>query len=288
MRFTAIQTGKADLGVIPIENSIAGRVADIHHLLPHVQPAHHRRALPADPFQPDGAARARRSRPSRRCRATSTRSASAANSSASITTRRSSRPTPPAPRARSPRTPNDLARAALAPKLAARIYGLKVLAENCADEEHNTTRFVILSKKKQIAEAEQRPGDDDLRVPRPQPARRALQGDGRLCDERREHDQARKLHARAATSSPTHVLRRHRRPPGRSRPVQLALEELKFFSRELRVLGVYPAHPFRSSFKEAKDRFSALPGGPSHRSAARDRPPGSACKKKAAAAAQVH
>ena len=33
----AIQTGKAELGMIPIENSIAGRVADIHHLLPHAK-----------------------------------------------------------------------------------------------------------------------------------------------------------------------------------------------------------------------------------------------------------
>src|SRR3954452_13402048 len=31
----AISTGEAELGMIPIENSIAGRVADIHHLLPH-------------------------------------------------------------------------------------------------------------------------------------------------------------------------------------------------------------------------------------------------------------
>ena len=31
----AIASGEADLGMIPIENSVAGRVADIHHLLPH-------------------------------------------------------------------------------------------------------------------------------------------------------------------------------------------------------------------------------------------------------------
>src|ERR1700755_2534939 len=30
----AITSGEADLGMIPIENSLAGRVADIHHLLP--------------------------------------------------------------------------------------------------------------------------------------------------------------------------------------------------------------------------------------------------------------
>src|SRR6185295_19995343 len=41
----------------------------------------------------------------------------------------------------------DVTRAALAPKLAAKIYGLKVLAENVQDEDHNTTRFVILSRK---------------------------------------------------------------------------------------------------------------------------------------------
>ena len=33
--FTSLTAGEADLGMIPIENSIAGRVADIHHLLPH-------------------------------------------------------------------------------------------------------------------------------------------------------------------------------------------------------------------------------------------------------------
>jgi prephenate dehydratase len=31
------------------------------------------------------------------------------------------------------------------------------------------------------------------------------------------------------------------------------MEELQFFSREFKILGVYPAHPFRSSFKEKKD-----------------------------------
>ncbi len=31
---TAVQDGAAALGMIPIENSIAGRVADIHHMLP--------------------------------------------------------------------------------------------------------------------------------------------------------------------------------------------------------------------------------------------------------------
>src|SRR3984885_9949993 len=51
----AISSGEADLGMIPIENSIAGRVADIHHLLPHANlhivgewflPVHHQLMAP--------------------------------------------------------------------------------------------------------------------------------------------------------------------------------------------------------------------------------------------------
>jgi prephenate dehydratase len=37
------------------------------------------------------------------------------------------------------------------------------------------------------------------------------------------------------------------------RSLVFALEELAFFSKELTVLGVYPAHPFRETFKEEKD-----------------------------------
>jgi prephenate dehydratase len=37
------------------------------------------------------------------------------------------------------------------------------------------------------------------------------------------------------------------------RNLAFALEELKFFSRELRIVGVYPAHPFRATFSEQQD-----------------------------------
>src|SRR3982074_817089 len=51
----AIASGEADLGMIPIENSVAGRVADIHHLLPQsglfivggwFEPVHHQLMAP--------------------------------------------------------------------------------------------------------------------------------------------------------------------------------------------------------------------------------------------------
>src|SRR3712207_9305204 len=40
----------------------------------------------------------------------------------------------------------DPTQASLAPRLAAEVYGLKILAEDVEDEAHNTTRFIILSK----------------------------------------------------------------------------------------------------------------------------------------------
>ena len=36
-------------------------------------------------------------------------------------------------------------------------------------------------------------------------------------------------------------------------PLERALEELEFFSREFHILGVFPAHPFRDTFKETRD-----------------------------------
>ena len=82
--FQAVDTGEAELAMIPIENSVAGRVADIHHLLPtselsiigeHFLPVHH---------QLLGVLRREASRTWRWCRATCRRSGSAAGSSAQL------------------------------------------------------------------------------------------------------------------------------------------------------------------------------------------------------------
>ncbi len=57
----------------------------------------------------------------------------------------------------------------------------------------------------------------DFCFPGAQPARRALQGDGRLCHQRRQHDQAGKLHGRRQFLR-HRVLRRRRRPSRRQEP----------------------------------------------------------------------
>lgn len=145
----AIQNGKADLGMIPIENSIAGRVADIHHLLPHANLhiiGEHFLPIRFNLMAPKGATlKSIKTIESHihalgQCRRFIRKHGYKAVIAADT-----------AGAARHISQTTDITRGALAPRLAAKIYGLKVLAENVADEEHNTTRFVILSKKKKHA-----------------------------------------------------------------------------------------------------------------------------------------
>ena len=143
--FAAVESGEADLAMIPIDNSIAGRVADIHHFLPHSHAAHRRRALPADPVQPDGGARAP---PSTTIRTVHSHVHALGQCRKVI---REHGLTPvisgdTAGAAREVAEAGDPTQAAISPPLAAEIYGLEILADDVEDEEHNTTRFVVLSR----------------------------------------------------------------------------------------------------------------------------------------------
>ena len=143
--FQAAATGEAALAMIPVENSIAGRVADIHHLLPTSPLQIIGRALHADPVPADGPARRRSWKTSRPPTATSWASASAGTSCArGASSQRTSSDTAGA--AREVRELGDPTQAAIAPRLAAEVYGLDILAENIEDAAHNTTRFVIMSR----------------------------------------------------------------------------------------------------------------------------------------------
>ena len=81
---------------------------------------------------------------------------------------------------------------------------------------HSTTRFIVLSREKKWAAHGNGKVDHHLRVPGAQRAGRALQGDGRLRHQRRQHDQARELHGRRQFLRHA-VLCRRRRPSRRSR-----------------------------------------------------------------------
>jgi prephenate dehydratase len=141
----------------------------------------------------------------------------------------------------------DPTRASLAPRLAADIYGLKILAEDVEDETHNTTRFIILS------------GEPHWAAPRggslvtsfvfmvrnlPAALYKALGGfatNGINMTKLESY----MLEGRFLATQFYAEVDGHPEDP----PLKRALEELEFFSRELHILGVYPAHPFRETMK---------------------------------------
>jgi prephenate dehydratase len=146
---------------------------------------------------------------------------------------------------------SDVTRGALAPKLAAQIYGLDVLAENVEDEDHNTTRFVILSRDGKEAPRGNGPVVTTFvfRVRNlPAALYKALGGfatNGVNMTKLESYMIEGNFFATMFYAD----VEGHPEDQG----LIFALEELKFFSRELKILGVYPAHPFRSSFREEKD-----------------------------------
>ena len=145
----AVSDGTARYGMIPIDNSIAGRVADIHHLLPrsglHIIGEH---------FLPirfhlmgvEGATLATVKTVQShihalgQCRKIIRKLGLKAEVAADT-----------AGSARQVAEAGDLTRAAIAPHIAADVYGLNILMEDIEDEKHNTTRFVVLSKYPEYA-----------------------------------------------------------------------------------------------------------------------------------------
>ncbi|MFL5134076.1 MAG: prephenate dehydratase domain-containing protein, partial [Microvirga sp.] len=149
--FAAVNEGPAGLAMIPIENSIAGRVADIHHLLPtsglhivgeHFLPIHFNLMAPKGATLKTVKSVESHIHALGQCR----RFIRKHNYKAVIAA-------DTAGAARHISETDDVTRAALAPRLAAKIYGLTVLAENVEDEDHNTTRFVVLSREEKHARA---------------------------------------------------------------------------------------------------------------------------------------
>jgi prephenate dehydratase len=246
----AVQNGKADLGMIPIENSIAGRVADIHHLLPHAKlhiVGEHFQPIHFNLMAPKGA--------TLKSVKTVESHIHALGQCRRFIRKQGYKPVIAADTAGAARhigETTDVTRAALAPKLAAKIYGLKVLAENVEDEDHNTTRFVILSREKNHA----KPGNGLVvttfvfRVRNlPAALYKALGGfatNGVNMTKLESYMIEGNFFATMFYAD----VEGHPSDP----PLARALEELGFFTQpgSLRILGVYPANKFRATFKEEK------------------------------------
>ncbi|ABE40761.1 prephenate dehydratase [Rhodopseudomonas pseudopalustris] len=242
----AISSGEADLGMIPIENSVAGRVADIHHLLPQsglyivgewFLPIRHQLvAVPGAKLEEIRTVESH---------------VHALGQCRRIIRKFGLRPIVAGDTAGSARIVaerGDKSCAAISSRLAAKIYGLDILAEDIEDETHNTTRFVMLARE----------------------PRWAAQGSGALVTTfvfrvRNLPAALYKAMGGFATNGVNMTKLESYMVDGNffatqfyadvdghpeDRNLAFALDELKFFSREFRIVGVYPGHPFRATFTE--------------------------------------
>ena len=142
----------------------------------------------------------------------------------------------------------DPSKAALAPRLAATTYGLDILAEDVEDEAHNTTRFVILSPEPDDAEHGDGPFITSFifRVRNvPAALYKALGGFATNGVNMTKLESYQPEGQFAATMFYADIAGH---PADRN--VRLALEELSFFSAEIKVLGTYHASPQRQAMSE--------------------------------------
>ena len=245
--FAAVSDGEAELAMIPIENSIAGRVADIHHLLPtsgvhiigeHFLPIHFQ--LMALPGVELGEIKSVHSH------------IHALGQCRKIIRRLGLKPVVAGDTAGSAREiaeAGDRTRASLAPRMAASIYGLEILAEDVEDETSNTTRFIILARDASWP-ASGNGGTVTSFVFRVRNLPAALyKGLGGFATNGVNMTKLESYMVEGQFTATQFYAEvdGHPEEPGLAR----ALEELAFFSREFRILGVFPAHPFRQSMAGA-------------------------------------
>jgi prephenate dehydratase len=240
--FEAVRSGDCRLGMIPVENSIAGRVADVHHLLPssglriigeYFKPIHFQ--LMANPGVRLEDLKTVVSMPIAfaQCReviANLGLSRDPVSDTALAARRLSEHPDP--------------TRAAIAPALAARLYGLEILQADIEDTHDNTTRFLVMT------------ADQDAPAPAPGvrcvtsfvfrvrnlPAAlyKALGGFATNGVNMTKVESYMENAAFTATFFYSEIDGRPEDPA-----VARAFEELQFFSERFEILGVFPADPYR-------------------------------------------
>ena len=237
----AVRERRAKLAMIPIENSLAGRVADIHHLMPdsglhiiaeHFQRINHHLLAPKGAKLEDVKLVHSHVHALNQCRRLLAQlklkpvvHVDTAGAAADVAKW------------------NDKTQAAIASSLAGEIYGLQVLRSNIEDAEHNTTRFLVMARE---------PID-------PNPARGQVVTSF-VFNVRNVPAALYKALGGFATNGVNMTKLESYMLAGRftatqfyadveghpsERRLKLALEELKFFSTSFMILGVYPAHPYR-------------------------------------------
>ncbi|MBM1220257.1 prephenate dehydratase [Ponticoccus sp. SC2-23] len=237
----AVRSGEADLGMIAVENSTYGRVADVHHLLPQsglhiVDEAFVRVHINL------------LAKPGARLEQIETASGHTVILPQCATFLRQNSITPRvspdnARAARDVASGDDMTAAALASELAAEIYGLDVLARNIEDHDKNTTRFLVMARDIDL----NRRGDHGMvtsfvfRVRNISAALYKAMGgfatNGVNMTKLESYMVGGSFHA-------TQFFAEVEGHPD-DRNLQLALEELDYFTDMVKLMGVYPASPRR-------------------------------------------
>jgi prephenate dehydratase len=138
----------------------------------------------------------------------------------------------------------DPTQAAIAPRLAAEVYGLDILAENIEDFAHNTTRFVIMSRDHGVPERTPGKAFVTAFVFRVRNVPAALYKTmGGFATNGVNMTKLESYQIGGSFNATQFYSEVEGHPE--DLPVQRALEELSFFSTHVRRLGVFPAHPFR-------------------------------------------
>jgi len=248
--FNAVIHKKTDLAMIPVDNTLAGRVADVHHLIPkgglyiigeHFEPIHHallgiKGAKKADLKHVHSHVHAipQCKNMIKRLKLKSHVHADTAGAASEVAQR------------------SDPAHAAIASALAAKIYGLDILESNVEDEDHNTTRFLVLSREHKVARySASKPFMTSLvfRVRNiPAALYKALGGfatNGISMAKIESYVDPAFGVAQFYAEVETHQ---------DSPAFKQALEELRFYAQSVTVLGTYETHPFRQKKKTARKR----------------------------------
>jgi prephenate dehydratase len=236
----AVKRGDCDLCIIPVENSLIGRIADIHHLLPdsglhivgeHFLPIRHQllglKSATLDGItevysQAPALAQVRGIIRARRFKAHNWYdTAGAAKHVAEL---------------------GDPKAAAIASVLAGEIYGLKVLQADVEDEHHNATRFLVMSKSDARAPNSGAVVTTLLFQVKNAPASLykalgAFATNGVNITKLESYQLGGSFNATQFYAD----IQGHPDTP----QVAAALEELRFQTAKMTVMGVYPAHPYR-------------------------------------------
>lgn len=240
--FQAVADKKADLAMIPVDNTIAGRVADVHHLMPggelfiigeYFLPVRHALMGLKDAKKDDLKVVYSHIHAIPQCRKKLKSMGIEARVHADT-----------AGAAREVAARGDKSVGAIASELAAETYGLQIFEKDMQDADHNTTRFVILSPEPMDEEPEDGVAYITSFIFRvrnlPAALYKAMGGfatNGVNMVKLESYVDARFQVAQFYADVVGH-------PEQKS--LQLAMEELGFFASEVKFLGTYRAHPYRN------------------------------------------